>query len=83
MLGISAVITLIKIITVTLEIGLLNDVQAGIDVDFSRLELNDNIRSVVAFFYLGTLVLTAYAFIAWMHRAYLNLERAGMVFSKH
>jgi len=73
MLGLNAVASLVGIWTFISQLGLLEELDTGAYVSDLALEQNDSVVQLVALLTVGLFVLTAIAYMVWMHRAYKNL----------
>lgn len=77
MLLISGAVYVIILIILFFEIDLLTDIQTG-SFDQSRAETNKSIKELATMIEGSASILTIIAFLAWIHRAYKNLSRAGI-----
>lgn len=77
LLAANAVLSLLMIVSEYLQINLLNDALAGVEISQERATLNDLRVTAIGLLKLITYVATVVMFSTWIHRAYGNLPALG------
>ena len=77
LLAATIVLSLVNVISGYLQINLLSDAVAGVEISEERVTLNDLREMAVALLSVLVYIATVVAFSMWIHRAYSNLPALG------
>jgi len=77
-----ATLQVVSVISAAMQLQLLYRFNEG-NIDADAAATNDLRQKIIAFTYVGTVIVSIVFFIMWFRRAYANLERIGRVILKY